>query len=75
MIDISNTIDKELKSEIVKFYIQMRFPERLPTLKEMEEILVTEALRRSKGNQGIAASMLGITRQALNKRLHKKTTP
>lgn len=72
MIDISNTIDKELKSEIVKFYIQMRFPERLPTLKEMEEILVTEALRRAKGNQGIAASMLGITRQALNKRLHKK---
>ncbi|HSM89971.1 MAG TPA: helix-turn-helix domain-containing protein [Desulfobacterales bacterium] len=30
-----------------------------------------EALRRSGGNQSIAAAMLGITRQALNKRLHK----
>ncbi|WP_353685024.1 sigma-54 dependent transcriptional regulator [Thermodesulfovibrio sp. 3907-1M] len=71
MIDISNSIDKELKSEIVKFYIQMRFPDKLPTLKEMEELLIHEALRRAKGNQGIAAKMLGITRQALNKRLHK----
>jgi DNA-binding NtrC family response regulator len=75
MIDISNAIDKELKSEIVKFYIQMRFPDKLPTLKEMEELLVHEALSRAKGNQGIAASMLGITRQALNKRLHKKNNP
>jgi len=74
-IDISNAIDKELKSEIVKFYIQMRFPDKLPTLKEMEELLINEALRRAKGNQGIAASMLGITRQALNKRLHKKISP
>ncbi|MGB9822283.1 sigma-54-dependent transcriptional regulator [Thermodesulfovibrio sp.] len=71
MIDISNSIDKELKNEIVKFYIQMRFPDKLPTLKEMEELLINEALRRAKGNQGIAASMLGITRQALNKRLNK----
>ncbi|MCX7723709.1 MAG: sigma-54 dependent transcriptional regulator [Thermodesulfovibrio sp.] len=73
MIDISNLIDNKIKTEIVKFYIQMRFPERLPTLKEMEEILISEALRRAKGNQGIAASMLGITRQALNKRLNKKS--
>lgn len=73
MIDISSLIDNKIKTEIVKFYIQMRFPERLPTLKEMEEILISEALRRAKGNQGIAASMLGITRQALNKRLNKKS--
>lgn len=75
IIDLSNTIDRELKSEIVKFYIQMRFPDKLPTLKEMENLLVNEALRRSKGNQGIAASMLGITRQALNKRLKKIPSP
>ena len=42
---------------------------RLPTLKESEEQLVAEALSRAKQNQGIAASLLGITRQALNKRL------
>ena len=42
---------------------------RLPTLKEAEEQLVAEALARAKNNQGIAASLLGVTRQALNKRL------
>jgi DNA-binding protein Fis len=41
----------------------------LPTLKEAEETLVAAALERAKGNQGIAASLLGLTRQALNKRL------
>ena len=42
---------------------------RLPTLKETVDQLVAEALARARGNQGIAASLLGITRQALNKRL------
>ena len=42
---------------------------RLPTLKEAEGQLVAEALARARNNQGIAASLLGITRQALNKRL------
>jgi len=45
------------------------FPDRLPTLAESEEFLVSEALKRANGNQGIAAGMLGLTRQALNKRL------
>jgi len=42
---------------------------RFPTLKEAEEFLVSEALKRSRDNQGIAAQLLGITRQAMNKRL------
>jgi len=41
----------------------------LPTLKEASQLLVQEALKRSGGNQAIAAEMLGITRQALNWRL------
>ena len=45
---------------------------RFPTLHETEEYLISEALRRSNNNQGIAASMLGLTRQALNKRLTRK---
>ncbi|HKK00575.1 MAG TPA: sigma-54 dependent transcriptional regulator [Desulfuromonadales bacterium] len=49
----------------------MTFPDPLPTLSEGADLLVQEALRRAKGNQGIAASLLGITRQALNKRLKK----
>ncbi|MEO5376186.1 MAG: sigma-54 dependent transcriptional regulator [Magnetococcus sp. DMHC-6] len=44
-----------------------------PTLKENEEKLIQEALRRTNGNQGMAATLLGISRQALNQRLRKKT--
>jgi len=43
--------------------------ESLPTLKEAETLLIQEALRRADGHQGNAARLLGITRQALNKRL------
>jgi DNA-binding NtrC family response regulator len=47
------------------------FAEPLPTLKEVEQALVDEALKRAKNNQTIAAGMLGLTRSALNKRLNK----
>jgi DNA-binding NtrC family response regulator len=50
----------------------MTFPEKLPTLKEAEDLLIREALQRAEGNQSIAALCLGISRQALNKRLRKK---
>ena len=42
---------------------------QLPSIKEASYLLVLEALNRAKGNQAIAAEMLGITRQALNWRL------
>lgn len=41
----------------------------LPTLKEAGRLLVAEAMRRANSNQVVAAGMLGITRQALNRRL------
>ena len=44
-------------------------PDRIPTLKQAEDALIRKALERSNGNQRVAASMLGITRQALNNRL------
>jgi DNA-binding NtrC family response regulator len=50
----------------------MVFPERLPTLKAVTEGLIEEALGRSKGNQAIAAGLLGITPQALSKRLKRR---
>ncbi|MEO5354981.1 MAG: sigma-54 dependent transcriptional regulator [Magnetococcus sp. XQGC-1] len=45
---------------------------RPPTIKEAEEFLLQHALRVGQGNQGLAASMLGITRQALNQRLGRR---
>ena len=47
------------------------FHDQLPTLKEIEDLLVNEAMRRAENNQSIAALTLGISRQALNKRLSK----
>lgn len=49
----------------------LQFPGRLPTLAEAARLLVAEAMRRAGNNQSIAASFLGITRQALNQRLKK----
>jgi len=42
-----------------------------PTLKMAETLLIEEALRRTGGRQGVAAELLGLTRQALNKRLKR----
>jgi DNA-binding NtrC family response regulator len=45
----------------------------LPTIKEATDLLVREAMQRANGNQSIAAGMLGISQQALSKRLKKKS--
>jgi DNA-binding NtrC family response regulator len=44
----------------------------LPTLKQACDLLVKEALQRSGGNQAMAARMLGISRQALNRRIKER---
>ena len=45
---------------------------KFPTLKQVEDYMVDEALKQANGNQGIASTFLGITRQALNKRLVRR---
>lgn len=45
---------------------------RFPTLEQVEEYMINEAMKISGGNQGVAASMLGISRQTLNKRVGAK---
>ncbi len=49
--------------------LMVSFSEPLPTLKQTEQLLISEAMRRARRNQATAAQLLGITRQALNKRL------
>ncbi len=44
----------------------------LPTIKQVTDLLVREAMKRANGNQSIAAGMLGISQQALSKRLKKE---
>lgn len=43
--------------------------ERIPTLDEAEAALIKQALELAGGNQGVAASYLGISRSALNKKI------
>lgn len=64
-------IDNDPKKEGAKEGL-ITFPNRLPTLKQVSQQLIAEAMKRSKGNQNIAAQLLGITRQALNRRLKNK---
>ena len=47
--------------------------ERLPTFSEAAELLVTEAMARSGGNQTIAARLLCISQPALSKRLSTRS--
>ena len=44
-------------------------PGRFPTLAQAETAVVQEAIQRANGNQGVAATLLGISRPALNRRL------
>jgi transcriptional regulator with GAF, ATPase, and Fis domain len=50
---------------------QISFSGRFPKIKEIEEYAVAEALRRSKGNQNIAARLLGLSPSALSRRIKK----
>ena len=51
---------------------EVRFGSVLPTLRRVTDALVKEALLRAEGNPGIAAGLLGISRQALAKRLRHR---
>lgn len=53
--------DKQIFSEL----------DTLPTSEQAMELLIDEALRRAKGNQSLAARMLGVSQSALNKRLKR----
>lgn len=47
----------------------------LPTIKEVTHALIKEAMIRADSHQGAAAKILGISQQALSKRLSKQTPP
>ncbi len=49
----------------------LTFGETLPGLKEIDQLLIDEALRRTQGSQTLAARLLGVSRQTLNNRLRR----
>ncbi len=46
--------------------------EKLPSLKDADLMLVDEAMKRSGGNQSAAAVILGVSQQALSRRMKNK---
>ncbi len=51
------------------------FSRKLPTIKQATHLLVAEAMKRTNNNQSIAAKMLGVSQQALSKRLKSEPPP
>ncbi len=58
----------ELPENAVNFHPDLT----LPSLTEMDDYLIDEAMKRASHNQSLAARMLGISQPALSKRLKKK---
>ncbi len=53
-------------------------PQPLPFLDEVKNLLITEAMKRSAGNQTLAAKMIGVSRKTVNTRwgmIRSKTAP
>ncbi len=75
MTSLKEYIEKQRNNTEVKVSsdnnCQIVFPANLPTIEVTNQELVKEAMRRAKGNQSLAASLLGISQQAVNKRLKK----
>ena len=73
-------IAREKKYRIVSTEVELKetalltFSNNLPTIKQATQLLVDEAMKRAEGNQSIAAGMLGVSHQALSKRLKRKNS-
>ena len=63
--------DGALKVGAVTFSDTLSLLQELPALKEIQDHVIAEALQRADGNQTIAARLLGMSREALNKRLSR----
>jgi DNA-binding NtrC family response regulator len=61
--NVNDIVSSEFNQDTLKHWPM------LPAIKDAEQLLIDEALRRSNGNQTMAAQLLGMTRSALNKRL------
>jgi DNA-binding NtrC family response regulator len=66
---ISN--DCEAQPEVASVDRKILFTNELPTLKQAEQLVIEEALKRAGGIQTRAAQILGISRRALNNRLRR----
>ena len=73
---VINLNDKSATSAFPSLASQQKlsFHDQLPSLKEAGHLLVREAMKRTYGNQSMAAKLLGITQPSLSSRLKKMDT-
>ena len=57
------------KTDLTKQSVLFQEDEPLPTLTQLNKLLVEEAMKRANSNQSLAARMLGISQPALSKRI------
>lgn len=57
------------KTDLAKQSVLFHEDEPLPTLTQLNKLLIEEAMKRANSNQSLAARMLGISQPALSKRI------
>ena len=62
----------ERNNGVIKPKDSISYPKELPTLAEMSQALIDEAMSRTANNQTAAARMLGISQSALSRRMTKE---
>lgn len=65
--------EPELPSSPSEKDVLVSFSGRLPTLQQANELLISETLKRTNGNQSMAAQILGISRQTLIRHLKQSS--
>ncbi|MCP4111183.1 MAG: sigma-54-dependent Fis family transcriptional regulator [Desulfobacteraceae bacterium] len=68
-LDLIKSAEQDLPINGTDFFVSLK---KLPTIKQATNWLIDEAMRRSSGNQSVAAKTLGITQPALSSRMKKK---
>lgn len=59
----------KFKSEEKDQEFSLLFSDKIPTMDEAMDMLVEKALEAADGNQGVAADILGVSRQTINRRI------
>jgi transcriptional regulator with PAS, ATPase and Fis domain len=70
-IDLQSSLLADYPDKEKQVANQIKFGEQIPTLRDASWMLIEEAMKRAKGNQNIAARLLGLSRRALNNRLKR----
>ena len=63
--------DAALRAGAFTFAEALSLLDKLPALKEMEEQLIAESMKRADGNQSVAARLMGLKKSTLNNRLRR----